>query len=383
MHDMDILDDDEFQGGIFSSEIDGGRAGAFIRAGDRAIRARTTDGLEFCVPYDDCTLEMGGDSGRMLFCRTRDRSLTIFCDDRRFPAALQQANVGDMFEAVEQIMSTGRQQRWNNRLTVWLMLALSLLALIGIWFGLVAGARAAVVAVPFSIDEKIGVAALPVVIEEFGQPLVCPPAQRQLESIVERFSEHAAISGVNYSVTIIDTPAVNAVALPGGPILVFRGLIDSSESAEQLASVIAHEMSHITLRHQIQGIAQSIGVIAAIEVMLGDVGGLVALGAEALQTAALNNYSQEHETQADLEGARMMHVSGLDPQAMIDMFQNLPEQDLPDALDWLSTHPDSAERIRMIRKLLAELPKQEYSPLEFTLDQLQGHIRETTEEPVH
>jgi Zn-dependent protease with chaperone function len=380
MHDADFLDDDEFTGGVFCDDIDGGRAGAVIRADERGVRARTTDGQEFSVPYNDCNLEMGGASGHMLFCRTSDRSLTIFCEDRRFPSALQQSNAGELFEQIEEILATGRQQRWNSRLTVWLLIGVSLLGLIGLWYGLVEGARAAVLAVPFSIDEKIGEAALPAVIEEFGEPLDCPPAQEQLEAVVKRLAEHAAIPDVNFSVTIIDTPAVNAVALPGGPILVFRGLIDSSNSAEELASVIAHEMSHVTLRHQIEGIARAVGVVAAIEIMLGDVGGVVALGAEVLQTATLNNYSQEHETAADLEGARMMHEAGLDPHAMIEMFKNLPGQDLPEALDWLSTHPDSEERVSSVRGLLDELPDQAYSPLDFTLEELQTHISEATQD---
>ena len=74
MFDQTNLDDDEFAGGVFSQEIDGGRAGAFIRLGDRGVRARTSDGREFIVPYEDCRLEIGGASGRMLFCRTGDRS---------------------------------------------------------------------------------------------------------------------------------------------------------------------------------------------------------------------------------------------------------------------------------------------------------------------
>lgn len=374
MGDTDFLDDGEFEGGVFCDEIEGGRAGAVIRAGDRGIHARTSDGHEFVVPYDDCNLEMGGNSGHMLFCRTVDRGLTIFCENRQFPVSLQQAGSGELFEQIEEILSTGSRQRWNSRLTVWLMIAASILVLIGLWFGLVEGARVAVVALPFSVDEQIGTAALPAVIEEFGEPLGCPEAEEQLQSIIDRLGKHAAIADVQYSVTIIDTPMVNAVALPGGPIIVFRGLIDSSDSAEQLASVIAHEMSHITLRHQIKGIAQAMGVVVAIEVLIGDVGGLVALAAEVMRTAALNNYSQEHETEADLEGARMMHESGLDPQAMMDMFENLPEQDLPDALNWLSTHPDSHDRIDRIRALVADLSAREYSPLDFTLEELQGHI---------
>ena len=102
MFDGDLLDDDEFPGGVFSDEIDGGRSGAHLRLGDRGITARTSEGREFVIGYSDCDLELGGDSGRMVFCRTADRSLTFFCEDRRFPEALKRAAVGELFEQVDQ-----------------------------------------------------------------------------------------------------------------------------------------------------------------------------------------------------------------------------------------------------------------------------------------
>ncbi len=131
MFDEHDFDDDEFSGGVFSQEIDGGRAGAYIRLGDRGIRARTTDGREFVVPYEDCRLEMGGVSGRMLFCRTADRSLTIFTEDRKFPMALQRASSGGLFEQVEEILASGRSRHRRNVLLGWGLVGAVLACLVG------------------------------------------------------------------------------------------------------------------------------------------------------------------------------------------------------------------------------------------------------------
>ena len=370
MFDGDLFDDDEFPGGVFSDEIDGGRAGAHLRLGDRGITARTSDGREFVISYSDCDLELGGDSGRMVFCRTVDRSLTFFCEDRRFPEALKRAAVGELFEQVDQILTAGNRQRWVSRIGLWLMLAVAVVALVGGYYGVVFGARVAIESVPMSVDEQIGDAALPAVLSEFGQEIKSPIALDAVQGIVDRLAPHAAIQDVNYHVLLVDSDVVNALALPGGTILVFRGLMDEMDSTEQLSAVIAHEMSHVTLRHHLTQIARSVGIVAAVNIVVGDVGGIVALGTEVLQTAALNNYSQGQETEADLEGARMMHAAGIDPQAMIQMLDSLPEAHLHGALSWLSTHPNSNERIKSVQQFLDEAEPRDYSQLGFRLEEL-------------
>ena len=382
MFDGDLLDDDEFPGGVFSDEIDGGRSGAHLRLGDRGITARTSDGREFVIGYSDCDLELGGDSGRMVFCRTADRELTFFCEDRRFPEALKRAAVGELFEQVDQILAAGNRQRWVSRVGLWMMLAVCVLVLIGGYFGVVYGAQLAIEAVPMTVDEQIAEAALPSVLSEFGEEIESPNAVDAVQGVVDRLAAHSAIQGVNYQVLIIDSDVVNALALPGGTILVFRGLIDTMDSTEQLSAVIAHEMSHVTLRHHLRQISRSVGLVAAVHIVIGDVGGIVALGTEVLQTAALNNYSQGQETEADLEGARMMHAAGLDPQAMIQMLDSLPNAHLHGALSWLSTHPNSAERIKAVQQFLDEADPRDYSQLDFRLEELRRILDDAQAEVV-
>ena len=377
MFDDDQLDnDDEFPGGVFSDEIDGGRAGAWIRLGDRGIAARTSEGREFVIAYSDCDLELGGDNGRMLFCRTSDRSLTFFCEDRRFPEALKRAAGGELFEQIEGILAAGSRQRWISRVGLWVMLVVVLLLAVGGWFGLVAGARAAIESVPMAVDEEIGEAALPAILAEHGEEISSPKATEAVQGIVDRLAPHAAIQGVNYRVLIIDSDLINALALPGGTILVFQGLIDTTESTEQLAAVLAREMSHVTLRHHLNQIARSVGLVAAINIFIGDVSGIVALGSEVLQSATLNNYSQLQETEADLEGARLMYEAGIDPQAMNRMLRSLPDAHLPDALSWLDTHPNSDERIKSVQQFLDDAAPRDYSLLDVRLEEIQNALDE-------
>ena len=374
MFEQSEFDDDEVSGGVFSEEIDGGRAGATIRLGDRGIRALTSDGREFVLSYDDCQLEMGGASGHMLFCRTSDRSLTIFTEDRRFPAALQRAASGGLFEQVEEIQAAGRRRRRRGLLVGWGLLLGLLLCCVGGYFALVEGARAAVVAVPFSVDEQIGEAVTPSVLNEFGDALKDDEVDAFFQQLVDRLGPHSPLPEAKFRILLIDTPDVNAVALPGGTIMVFRGLIDAVETPEQLASVIGHEMIHVTNRHALRRIAQSVGLIAAIEIMIGDVGGIVALGAEVFQHAALNSYSQDDEHEADLGGVRILHGAGIDPRAAAESLQAIPHLELHESVSWLVSHPNTTARVEAINELIATLPEQVYSPLDLNLDDLRARI---------
>ena len=146
--------------------------------------------------------------------------------------------------------------------------------------------------------------------------------------------------------------SANAFALPGGYISVYTGLIEKSASYEELASVLAHEIAHVTMRHGVTRMVESVGVIAVLQLIFGDVGGLVGLAEELFTIAAINGYSRGHESEADEEGVRMMHAAGIDPSAAANFFRMLkesePGSDMPDVLAWVSTHPEHDERIAAI-----------------------------------
>lgn len=382
MFDDEVLDE-EFSGGVFSKEIDGGRAGASIRLDDRGLIAKLSDGDQFYLGYSECNLEIGGASGRMIFCRNADRSLTMFCEDKRFTTALERSSAGELMEQLEQINAIGRKRKITSHAGFWGFLIACAVLLIGGWYAIIWGAREAVVHVPFEFDEQLGEAvyesALQQVAEMTGEDevkLIDDDAVRlPLQQMVDDLSEHSLLPNVKFEVLVCDTDIPNAVALPGGRIIVFRGLIDLVDTPEELLAVLAHEMSHVTLRHHLKSIAGSIGLVVAIEILVGDLGGLVALGTEALRTAALMSNSREHEHEADLEGVRMLHEAEIDPAHAIAMLESLPHGHIPDALDWLSSHPDIEERVEAIRELVVDFPAREYSRLDFDLAALRFAIR--------
>jgi len=164
---------------------------------------------------------------------------------------------------------------------------------------------------------------------------------------------------------VVDAPIVNAFALPGGPIVVYTGLIGKAAGAEEVAGVIGHEMAHVTARHGLERIADSVGIVTAVQILVGDTQGLVAFGAELFTLASVNSYSRRQEMAADEEAIRMLHAAGIDPAGLARFFEVLDREqgDLPSAVSWISTHPQNQARIAQIRGRLAALGEPSYQPL--------------------
>ncbi len=367
----------EFEGGVFSDEIDGGRASATIELSTSGMVALTSTGQRFGILYRDCQLDIGGATGRMVFCRTPDRKLTIFCEDRRFPAALDMESGGELADQFSSLR--GQRLTEGIRWRVWLlgMAIVSVLCLIGGYYALIAIAKASIVAVPVSVDTKIGKLALES-LELEGTRVTDKVIVDAVQEMVSRLEPHSELKGLTFEVRVMDSPEVNAFCLPGGKMVVYTGLLKKAKTAEQVAGVLSHEMAHAIKRHGLQRITESLGIVVAIELMIGDVGGLVAIGVELGKSAALTSYSRELETEADIVGVQLLHAAAIDPLELAGFFELLKDEgnDLPAAMRWLSTHPEHEARIATVRGALAKLGAQEYRPLAIDWDDVQQHLQQ-------
>lgn len=181
-------------------------------------------------------------------------------------------------------------------------------------------------------------------VESVGQRLVAAiPAEFRHETF-------------NYQFDVVNARDINAFALPGGPMYVNRGMIEAAKNEGEMAGVMAHEISHVALRHATaqatkQGsIGNQLGTIGLIlgGAILGGQSGaqLGMLGAQAWMT----KYSREYETQADILGARIMADAGYDPRDLANMFQTIARQGSGRGPEWLSSHPDPGNRFQAINR---------------------------------
>jgi beta-barrel assembly-enhancing protease len=159
----------------------------------------------------------------------------------------------------------------------------------------------------------------------------------------------------HYTFRVADAKDENAFALPGGPMFVCRGMIQAVSNDAELAGVMAHELSHVALRH---GTAQAtkatpyeIGEIAGQilgSIVGGTTGQVIAAGSQFGIGTAFLRFSREYEKQADLLGSHIMARAGYDPRQMAAVFQMLEKNGGPGAPEWLSDHPNPGNRAEYI-----------------------------------
>lgn len=151
-----------------------------------------------------------------------------------------------------------------------------------------------------------------------------------------------------------DLNTVNAFAIPGGWIYVYSGLMQVMESEAELASVLAHEIAHVTRRHIAQRLVAMYGLDAIAQLALGqDPGLLGTIVATIVQQGALLRYTRDMERDADDFGLHYLVNSGYDPRGFIEFFERLTGRPSPPT--FLLTHPSPEERIERIERQIRDL----------------------------
>lgn len=159
-----------------------------------------------------------------------------------------------------------------------------------------------------------------------------------------------------FRVIVVNHPLVNAFAVPGGTTIIFRGLLARTQTAEELAAVLAHELQHHLQRHATRSILQYASMGLLLSALTGDATGGVAFGLQSAKTLGLMHYSRQNEEEADREGMRMLVDAGIDPKGMISFFEMIKKEgmEMPASLKYLSTHPLTEERIERLKSWAKE-----------------------------
>lgn len=182
--------------------------------------------------------------------------------------------------------------------------------------------------------------------DETGE-LICerPDGVAALQEMTSRVMGEAPVP-YPLEVVVFDDPLVNAFALPGGHVILFRGLITSAEDPDEVAAVLAHEIGHVAARDPTRIALQTAGSAGLLSLVLGDfAGGTIAL---ALANQFLQaSYSQEAEWAADAYAHARMEEAGLPPEALAVMFERMRDEygDVDGFLSYFASHPSLSDRI--------------------------------------
>ena len=218
-------------------------------------------------------------------------------------------------------------------------------------------------------ESRIGQQSHPEILKEFGGAYGTPQLQSYIQTLGTSLAANSERKDVKYTFTVLDSPIVNAFAVPGGYIYITRGLLALANNEAEVAGVLSHEIGHIVARHSAQryseGMLAQIGVIG-LGILTGSQGltNLAGYGAQAW----LQSYSRDQEFQADQLGVRYLSRASYDPQAMAAFLQSLEgdakleatiegHPETADQFNIMQTHPRTTDRVeRAIQEAKATTP---------------------------
>ena len=331
----------------FHPDLPGGRGGGRLILADQAVRFEA-ETASVALPYRGLQVTLGGANDALVFLSHPDQpAWSIQVRDRRLLTALGQRPESELTQQVARLKGK-RRFRWAVLAAALALVALLPVGLLFSWNGLV---RFAASQVPASWEERMGEAA----VNEYaaaGQ-LECDGAAAQaLGRLAEVLVTTLNDSRYEFRFCIARDPEINAFAVPGGTIVVQTGLVENAGEANEVIGVLAHELAHVTAQHGTRAIINSLGWLAAIQLVFGDVSGVAAAVVAAAPALIHLQYSQRFEAEADELAVDLLQQSGVDPEGLAAFLESLLEEENRRGVDipsFLRSHPATAERIRAIR----------------------------------
>jgi Zn-dependent protease with chaperone function len=331
-----------------------------------AVEERPAEGAEarrFDFPLDPDSLSLSGDEGSVILM-VNPEGAKLYCDRKRLEPLLRQHACGELLHKLN--CEDKRARRQGRK--AWLGLlgfaaSIAFVCFLGLrvlsW-----GVDRAVDMIPVSWESNLGLAVVSGMTQgEVIDPAVTGPVQ----SVLDRVLSGAGQQPYSFTLHVVKSPEINAMALPGGQVIVYTGLLEKTDNPDELAGVLGHEIQHVLGRHGLRNMAHSLKWQIVASLMLGDLSSiqriLIANGPRFLSLS----YGRGLEEQADLEGSRMLLKADVDPRGLGDFFRILQKQEGAGAYvpEILSSHPETQHRIDALDAFLATQPEADgsYTPI--------------------
>jgi Zn-dependent protease with chaperone function len=195
--------------------------------------------------------------------------------------------------------------------------------------------------VPLQVEQQLGGQA-----EALFASSVCPGQELRaaLDHLAKRLARPESEGPGARSVQVVNWDLVNAFTLPGGKVLLTRGLIEAAQGPDEIAGVLAHELEHVRLRHVMSAVIRSSVLSFGWAVTVGDFSGLMILDPSTMFSIANQGFSRSDERAADQGAVARLDAAAIDRRGFAGFFQRMAKQaDLVPG--WLSSHPSTQERL--------------------------------------
>ncbi len=350
-----------FDASAFHPELSGGRGPGSIRVESDALLFISSDDPEWVLrlAFEGLVVRLGGADDQVLFFSHPEHpDVTVFTTDH---AVLDQPALASLAAVAAQITGVRAHKRRN-----WLSfngaVAVIALVIVGLVLSIKPLMGFVVDQVPPSSEAELGA----IVFEQVKAStrlIEDPEVDAKLEELAAPLLEAIPETGYSFELHLVEDPTLNAFAIPGGNVVLHSGLVLQAESPEEVLGVLAHEIAHVTQRHSLRQMVDTVGVLVLVQMLFGDLSGFAAVLADGGVRLLSLEFSRDHELEADAVGFDYLLAAGIDPRGMISFFEKLmAEHERRQGgaggsveLDFLSTHPATADRIEKLSRRLAEV----------------------------
>ena len=214
------------------------------------------------------------------------------------------------------------------------------------------------------------------------QEVVAPQVVEKFKVLTDRLLQVAPTQpAFPYKFHIVHDTATNAFAFPGGPIMITTGLLLAAEDPDEVLGVLAHELSHIHMRHVLRQFYGSTALFLVLQTVLGDISGLIAVVVQNSSYLVSQSFSRDFEREADEEAYNLLVKARINPAGLARFFNRMIEiekettgkieetvkiEKLNEKFSWLSTHPITEQRKQTIEQRIAsEQPKFDHTQFDY------------------
>ena len=306
---------------------------------DRLVIANL-DGQALSVhPNKDIILLFAATSGDRVDLGVRD------CDDLRLMLEVPAVR-RNLSAYLPNVAGPVRGDGWAaaSRVSAWLV---GILLMLGLLYWQLD--RLAPIFIPDGAEKSLGRELATSFVEGFGGRCTNPEAEKVLDKLVARLASNPEF-GDKVNVLVAKNERVNALALPGGQIILFDGLLQQAASADEVAGVLAHEMGHEVHKHSLRGLIRALGFQFVSILLTGsDV-------AQLSEQIAFLAHNRSMETEADQTALEILRLAEIDTRPLATFFDRIAAQKSSTGImagieSFLSTHPDSKSRAHAIRQI--------------------------------
>jgi beta-barrel assembly-enhancing protease len=218
---------------------------------------------------------------------------------------------------------------------------------------------------PTAVDAQVG-ELVHGQVSSSGRLLTVGPEVEAVRAIGARLMAAAPAHGFTFRFEVMRDPSVNAVAAPGGVVVVHTGLLAAAETPDEIAGVLGHEITHVLERHSMRQMIFAVGLAGLVQLLVGSPEGAAAVVANAGSELTSLGFSRDQEREADRGALRLLERARLPATGLIRFFEVLKKSLAPPAL--LSSHPGAEDRARELTEEVRQKGEWPVEPLALDWD---------------